>query len=300
MASQKTVIIVAGPTASGKTALAIRVARHYKTEIISADSRQCFRELNIGVARPSVEQLAEVPHWFIASHSIHDKVTAATFEQYALQKAEEIFRTRDTVVMAGGTGLYLRAFTEGLHEIPEVPPHISDDITEQFYSYGLKWLQDEVQALDPVYFEKGETKNPQRLMRALGVIRSSGRSILEFRTDAKVKRSFNIRKYAVDISKEDLKENIDARVENMISDGLLGEAKALMPHQHLNALQTVGYKELFSYFRGDTNLPDAIASIKMHTRQYAKRQLTWFRNDGGYQWLSGGDESAIISSAMLD
>ena len=285
MAPAKTVIIIAGPTAAGKTNLAIKVAKHFDTEIISADSRQCFKELNIGVARPSPEQLSEVPHWFIASHSIHDKVTAATFEQYALQKAKDIFRHRDILVMVGGTGLYLRAFTDGLHEIPEVPAHVTDDITEQYYAYGLKWLQEEVRSLDPVYFEKGEVKNPHRLMRALGVIRSTGRSILDYRTAAKTDRPFQIRKFAIDIDKEELKANIDKRVEVMLKDGLLDEVRSLLPYQHLNALQTVGYKELFPYFRDEVSLAEATAAIRIHTRQYAKRQMTWFRNDGGYKWI---------------
>ncbi len=293
MSPGKTVIIIAGPTASGKTDLAISVAKRLGTEIISADSRQCFREMNIGVARPSPEQLAAVPHWFIATHSIHDKVTAASFEDYALSKTDELFKKYDTVVMAGGTGLYLRAFAEGLHEIPEVPEHIMNDITEQYYAYGLGWLQEEIRNLDPAYFETGEIKNPQRLMRALGVIRTTGKSILEYRIEHREQRPFAIRRYAILPPREELKGRIDERVDRMIDQGLLEEARSLFPFQHLNALQTVGYKELFAYFRGESNLADAIAAIKIHTRQYAKRQITWFRNDGGYQWIDG--EGGLIN-----
>jgi tRNA dimethylallyltransferase len=286
LSAGKTVIIIAGPTASGKTSLAIRIAKELDTEIISADSRQCFKEMKIGVARPSAEELTSVPHWFIASHSVHDKVTAATFEEFAIEKTNEIFQQKDVLVMVGGTGLYLRAFTEGLHEIPPVPEHILDDITEQYYAYGLNWLQEEIRTMDPKYFEHGEIKNPHRLMRALSVIRATGRSIIDFREEHRTERPFRILKFAIELPREELKQRIDRRVDDMIKDGLVEEARALFPHQHLNALQTVGYKELFQYFRSEMSLPEAISHIKIHTKQYAKRQSTWFRNDGGYGWIT--------------
>ena len=181
--STPTVIIIAGPTAVGKTAVAINVAKHFGTEIISADSRQCYKELNIGVARPSEEELKEVKHHFIASHSIHEKVTAITFEQYALKKAEDIFRHHNIAVLVGGTGLYIKAFTEGLDLIPDIPADVRNSIIEQYDSKGLSWLQEEVRRLDPAFYEKGEIKNPQRLMRALEVVRFTGQSILQYRAN---------------------------------------------------------------------------------------------------------------------
>jgi tRNA dimethylallyltransferase len=186
----KTAIIIAGPTASGKTAVAIELAKKLKTEIISADSRQCYKELDIGVARPSFEELAAVPHHFIATHSIHQKVTAATFEEYALAKTNEIFKNSDWVVIVGGTGLYIKAYTEGFDEIPDVPEQIRNEIVEDFYRYGLDWLQQKVQTEDPLYYKKGEIQNPQRLMRALEVIRATGISVTDFRGGKNKERNF--------------------------------------------------------------------------------------------------------------
>ena len=281
----KSVIIIAGPTASGKTALAINVAKHFNTEIISADSRQCYKELNIGVARPSLQELETVRHYFIATHSIHEKVTAATFEKYALEKGNELFQHHDVVVMTGGTGLYIKAFTEGMDEIPEVPELVRNEIIAAYNTHGLPWLQNEVQQLDPIYFEKGETKNPQRLMRALEVMKVTGRSILSFQKKKAIKRDFSITKIALDISKENLHRNINQRVDQMIEHGLVDEVRSLIPFQHLNALQTVGYKELFDHFNGEISLKEAIEQLKTNTRQYAKRQLTWFKKDPEWNWV---------------
>ncbi|MBD0333154.1 MAG: tRNA (adenosine(37)-N6)-dimethylallyltransferase MiaA [Chitinophagaceae bacterium] len=289
----KSVIIIAGPTAVGKTSLALQIAKHFDTEIISADSRQCYKELNIGVARPSPEQLAEVKHHFIASHSIHEKVTAVTFERYALEKAEEIFRTKNYVVMVGGTGLYITAFCEGLDEIPEVDEEIRNEIVVNYYQYGLNWLQSEIKKTDPVFYEKGETQNPQRVMRALEVARATGRSILDYRKGKKLKRDFDITKIALQLPKEQLHQNINSRVDKMIEQGLLEEVHSLIPYQHLNALQTVGYKELFSYFSGALTLPEAVELIKKNTQQYAKRQLTWFRKDKEYKWFDAREVKKI-------
>lgn len=280
----KTVIVIAGPTAVGKTNVATAVAKHFKTEIISADSRQCFRELNIGVARPSLEELSEVPHHFIASHSIHQKVTAASFETYALAKASEVFQRKNTVVMVGGTGLYIKAFSEGMDSIPAVPQELHDEVVAAYEQHGLRWLQAEVERLDPAFYSKGEIQNPQRLMRALEVARQTGRSILSFRTGEKKHRDFSTVKIALRLPKESLHERISQRVENMLENGLLDEARSLLPHRHLNALQTVGYKELFAYFDGKTTLNEAKETIKQNTRQYAKRQVTWLRKESGFRW----------------
>ncbi|MBD0378345.1 MAG: tRNA (adenosine(37)-N6)-dimethylallyltransferase MiaA [Flavisolibacter sp.] len=281
----KTVIIIAGPTAVGKTAVGIHVAQHFNTEIISADSRQCYKELKIGVARPSEEELAAVPHHFIATHSVHEKVTAATFEQYALQKAAELFEKKDVIVMVGGTGLYITAFTEGMDEIPDVPESVRNEIVENYFAYGLNWLQQEVLQYDPEFYAVGEIQNPQRLMRALEVYKATGKSILQFRTGRKADRPFSVIKIALEIPKEQLHRNINHRVGKMMEQGLLDEVQFLLPFQHLNALQTVGYKELFAYLHEEITLSQAVEEIKKNTQHYAKRQVTWFRKDKEYTWL---------------
>lgn len=281
---QKTVIIVLGPTASGKTAAAIDLATRFKTEIISADSRQCFRELNIGVARPSPEELKTVPHHFIATHSIHEEVTAASFEQYALTKAAELFVNHDVVVMAGGTGLYIKAFCEGLDTIPAIPAAIRDIITQTYEEKGLTWLQQQVKEKDPLFHEKGEIQNPQRMMRALEVVEYSGKSILSFRKNKKTERAFAIIKVGIDLPKEELHRRINYRTDQMMEHGLLQEVQGLKSYQQLNALQTVGYKELFDFLDNKMSLEKAVEAIKTNTRQYAKRQMTWFRKDPDILW----------------
>ena len=285
LAKNKTVIIIAGPTAVGKTALAIELARHFNTEIISADSRQCFKELNIGVARPSEDELRQVKHHFIASHSIQEEVTAATFEEYALQKVNELFLQHDVVVMVGGTGLYIKAFCEGLDSIPAIDPVIRQQVMKSYEEKGLPWLQEEIRQIDPLFFEKGEIQNPQRLMRALEVVKATGQSIFSFRNKDKAKRDFAIIKIGLEIPKEELHRNIHTRVDKMIGAGLVEEVRSLLPYRHLNALQTVGYAELFEYIDGTISLEKAAEKIKAATRQYAKRQLTWFRKDAAIKWF---------------
>jgi tRNA dimethylallyltransferase len=292
----KTIIIVAGPTAVGKTAVAIEIAKHFQTEIISADSRQCYKELNIGVARPAPEELKAIPHHFIASHSIHDEVTAAGFEQYALQKADELFRKYDKVVMTGGTGLYIKAFCEGLDLIPEVPADIRQSIIRDYEQYGLPWLQDEIRKKDEEFFKKGEIKNPQRIMRALEVVEATGKSILEYRKGEKAQRAFNIVKIGLELPKEELHARINARTDQMMEAGLLNEVKNLLPFRNLNALQTVGYKELFDYLDNTISLEEAIEQIRKNTRQYAKRQMTWFKKDHSFVWFHPADTAKIIAS----
>ena len=294
----KTVVVLAGPTAVGKTTAAIQLAQHLDTHIISADSRQCFRELNIGVARPSTEELAAVPHHFIASHSIHEKVTAAVFEQYALEKLEQLFREKDVVVMAGGTGLYLKAFTEGMDGIPEVPEAIHDAVTLQYEKEGIGWLQQQLMENDPLYFQKGETKNPQRMMRALEVWRATGRSIASFQKGTKKQRPFRILKFGLSIPREQLHRNIESRVNRMIATGLVEEAGSLLPYRNWNALQTVGYKEVFDYLGGVISLDVAISAIKTNTRRYAKRQMTWFRKDADMLWLSPWNLETVLGKVQ--
>ena len=279
-----TVIIIVGPTAAGKTAAAVRLARHLKTKIISADSRQCYRQLNIGVAKPSPAELAAVHHYFINSHSIETEVNAATFEELALQWTEEIFRSSPVAVMVGGTGLYIRAFTDGLDTIPPVDQSIRSHIRLHYEEHGLPWLQDEIKKYDPAFYEQGEIQNPQRVMRALEVRMSTGQSILSFRTREPRKRPFDIKIIGIQLPKEELHQRINQRVDAMMQAGLLEEVKALVNWRDHNALQTVGYSELFQHLDGKLPLDQAIAAIKTNTRQYAKRQLTWFRRDLSVRW----------------
>ena len=294
----KTVVIISGPTAVGKTAVAIEVAKHFNTEIISADSRQCFKEMNIGVARPSQKELEAVKHHFIASHSIHDEVTAAEFEQYALEKTAKLFQLYDTIVMTGGTGLSIRAFCEGLDFIPKVPDEVRNRIRTKYEEEGLGWLQNEIQLKDPEFYKSGEIQNPQRMMRALEVMEATGHSIFHFQKDEKLKRDFDIIKIGLELPKEELHERISTRVDKMMEAGLADEVNRLLPYKHLNALQTVGYAELFDFFEQKKSLETAIHEIKIHTRQYAKRQMTWFKKDKEIKWFPPDD--AIILSWLIE
>jgi tRNA dimethylallyltransferase len=281
---QKTCIVIVGPTAVGKTAIAVQLASHFSTKIISADSRQCFKELNIGVAKPSTDELQAIQHYFISSHSIKDTVNAAVFEQYALKKIQHVFIKQDVAVMVGGTGLYVKAFTDGIDEVPVIKNDIREKVIADYEWEGLEWLQKEVEKNDPLYFSAGEIKNPQRLMRALEVKLSTGKSIIEFQTGQKRKRDFTIIKIGVEMPREDLIKRINNRVNNMMETGLLSEVKSLLKYKQLNALQTVGYRELFGHLIGDLSLSDAVEAIKINTRQYAKRQMTWFKKDETTKW----------------
>ncbi len=282
----KTCIVIAGPTAVGKTSFAVNLANHLQTQIISADSRQCFTELNIGVAKPSAAALQSVHHYFINSHSIHDEVNAAVFEQYALQKVQQIFSTHNTAIMVGGTGLYIKAFCEGIDALPEIDLSVREYINTAYRQQGLQWLQNEIEKNDPVYFSKGEIKNPQRLMRALEIKLSSGKSITQFQTQQKKQRDFNIIPIGLELPKEALIKNINQRTNEMMQAGLLDEVIKLQPYKNLNALQTVGYKEIFDHLAGNTSLEYAVEKIKINTRQYAKRQMTWFKKITGLKWVS--------------
>ena len=281
----KTCLVIVGPTAVGKTSIAVELAQHYGTEIISADSRQCYKELNIGVAKPSPEQLQKVRHWFINSHSILEEVNAKAFEGYALQKVNEIFSKRDVAVMVGGTGLYIKAFCEGLDDLPEINSDIRKAILAKYEAEGMEWLQEEVKQTDPEFFARGEMKNPQRMMRALEVKLSAGRSIRDFHSGTKKEREFNIITLGLELPKAQLHQHINSRVDAMMTNGLLGEVQHLAGARHLNALQTVGYKELFEYFDGKVSLDTAIEQIKINTRHYSKRQLTWFKRDKSITWF---------------
>jgi tRNA dimethylallyltransferase len=286
---QKTCIIICGPTASGKTDITIDIAKQYQTQIISADSRQCFSELGIAVAKPSLDQLSTVKHYFINSHSITENISAADFEQYALNAISEIFKTNDVAVMVGGTGLYIKAFCEGLDDISPTDPNIKIEITENYTAKGITWLQEKLKEEDPLYFEKGEIQNPQRMMRALEVVRNTGNSIVAHQQKIKKERSFNIVKIGIDIERATLYERINRRVDIMEQHGLEAEAKALFAFKDLNALQTVGYRELFDYFEKKISKEKAFDLIKQNTRHYAKRQMTWFKKDENVTWLKADE-----------
>ena len=275
--TQKKCIVISGPTASGKTAYALSLALKYNTSIISADSRQCFRELNIGVAKPSAKELKQAKHYFIDTLSISEEVNARLFEQYALDSIRKIFKDNDVAIMAGGTGLYIKAFCEGLDDIPGISLEIQNELRENYKNYGMPWLEEQLKNLDPLFAEKGEMKNPQRMLRALEVVTSTGQSILDFHSKIKTERPFIIEHHYIEVPRNILYENINTRTDKMIDAGLVEEARNLYPYRHLNALQTVGYKELFEYFDEKISLEKAVDEIKKNTRHFAKRQITWFK-----------------------
>lgn len=295
---KKTVIVIAGPTAVGKTAIAVEIASHFSTQIISADSRQCFKELNIGVAKPSVDELKSVHHYFISNISINDEFSAADFETYALNAANEIFREKDIAVMVGGTGLYIKAFCEGLDIIPPVDEAIRKTIRDKYEQSGLAYLQTEIEKHDPVFFKTGEMQNPQRMLRALEVVLSTGKSITTYQSKQKKQRNFDIIKIGLELPRNILYERVNHRVDKMIEEGLADEVKALIPSKTLNALQTVGYTELFDYFDSKIELHSAIELIKQHTRHYAKRQMTWFKRDEEVRWCL--PETRLVLELLKD
>ena len=294
-ALSRTLIVLAGPTASGKTALGIYLAKQLGAEILSADSRQCFKELNIGVARPSLEELAEVPHHFIASHSIHDTVNAGVYEQYGLKVLEGLFQKSPIALAVGGTGLYIKALTEGIDPMPTIPEEIRNRIDLDYQQQGLGWLQQQVASEDPLFWQSAEQLNPRRLMRALEFIRATGTSITTYQKNQKQTRDFNMINIAIEMPRPLLYDRINQRVEIMIKEGLEAEVRALYPLKDLNALQTVGYREWYPYFEGLQDLSQVTAEIQKNTRHYAKRQMTWFKKQEDFLWFSASDRENILS-----
>jgi tRNA dimethylallyltransferase len=282
---ENTVIIIVGPTAVGKTSFAVKLAQYFQTAIISADSRQCYRELNIGVAKPSEEELRLVHHYFINSHAFTEEVNAGTFEQYALKAADSIFKDNKIAVMVGGTGLYIKTFCEGMDSMPKVEEGIRQAINEQYHSNGIQWLQNEIREKDPAFWQVAEQQNPHRIMRALEILVQTGKSITTFRQQKKELRPFNIIKIGLELPRQVLYTNINNRVDEMMHAGLLDEVNSLLPFRSLNALQTVGYKEIFHYIDGSCSISEAVDQIKKNTRHYAKRQMTWFKKDMEVQWV---------------
>jgi tRNA dimethylallyltransferase len=296
---QKTAIIIQGPTAVGKTAIAIAVARHFDTAIVSADSRQCYMGMPIGTAQPTAAELAQAKHYFINEFPVDEPLTAAGYEQLALGYINEVLAAHDTVVVCGGTGLYIKALCEGMDEMPPVNEAINQDTEATYKEQGIEWLQQAVKIEDPAFFASGEVQNPARLLRALVFMRSTGQSILQYRTGTRKARPFNIVKVGLELPREALYERINSRVGIMVQDGLLDEVKALYSSLHLKNLQTVGYTELFDFLSGLCTLPEAIEKIKQHTRNYAKRQMTWFKKDPEIHWLRADDKDVVGQIATL-
>ena len=242
--------------------------------------------MNIGVARPSADELKAAPHHFIASHSVNENINASFYENWAIEKVESLFTSKDTIVMVGGTGLYIKAFCEGLDLIPAIDAEIRENIIAQYEKLGMRWLQKEVSVKDPQYWEKGEQKNPQRLMRALEVMLGTGSSITSFQNKKAVERPFKIVKIGLELPREELYDRINTRVLNMVEEGLEKEVKSLEAVAHLNALQTVGYSEWKDYFEGKISKEKVIENIQQNTRHYAKRQMTWFKRDPAITWFN--------------
>lgn len=276
-ARSKYLIVVCGPTAVGKTAIAIQLARHFQTEIISSDSRQFYIETNAATAKPEPEELAAVPHHFINFLSIDQEYDVGRFEQDALELLNNLFQKHDVVIVSGGSGLYIKSLTEGLDKFPEIPSEIVEALNHQWRENGLETLSKELQHKDPDFYKEVDQHNPQRIIRALSVIRHTGKPFSSFRSGNTVQRPFTTIYVKLEMDRSKLYERIDRRVDTFLEKGLLSEAKLFYLQRHLNALKTVGYTELFDHFDGKYTLEEAIERIKQHSRNYAKRQETWLR-----------------------
>lgn len=279
----KKLLVIGGATATGKTALAIRLARHFGTEILSADSRQLYREMSIGTAKPTEEELAAAPHHFIHHISIEEPYSVGDYEREALALLEKLFQEHEVVILCGGSGLYIKAVCEGLDVFPEVPPEVRQEVESWYAAEGIGPLQEELRKVDPEYYEEVDRQNPHRLIRALALHRASGKRMSELRQGQAKARFYQPHYFQLTMEREELYERINRRVDRMLEAGLVEEARALYPRKHLPALQTVGYQELFDYFDGKHDLEEAVRLIKRNSRRYAKRQLTWFRRDGFWE-----------------
>jgi len=277
-------IVITGPTAVGKTSVAIEVAKSLRTEIISCDSRQMYREMRIGTAVPTDEELAKVPHHFIGNLSIHDYYNVSMFEQECLQLLDKLFAKYPTVIMTGGSGLYIDALCKGIDDFPTVDPEIRKTVTGWFETDGVEYLRRQLKMLDPEHYAKVDLRNHKRIMKAIEVSMQTGKPYSTFLTAQEQKRPFEIEKIVLNRPREELFERINHRTTQMMKEGLLEEAEALYPYRHLNALNTVGYKELFAYMDGQYDLDTAVELIRRNTRRYAKRQLTWFARDKEMIW----------------
>lgn len=293
----KTLIAIIGPTAIGKTALSIRLAQHFKCAIVSCDSRQFFKEMTIGTAVPDEIELAAAKHHFIHNKSIFENYTVGDFEKEAIAKLDDLFESNDYAILVGGSGLYVDAVLKGFDDFPDIDESVRRSIVSDYESNGIDFLQKELKKLDHDYFKIVDTGNPQRMMRALEVCRSTGKPYSTFLKQKKNTRNFTPVVIGIEAERPIIYDRINMRVDIMMQNGLLDEAKALYPHRQLNALQTVGYRELFAYFDGDFSLDFAVEEIKKNTRRFAKRQLTWFKRMENAQWFDyKEDVKKIIDS----
>lgn len=282
---RKTLLTIVGPTAIGKTRMAIALATHFGTEILSCDSRQFFKELRIGTAVPSAEELMAAPHHFIQHKSIFEAYSVGDFERDVIALLDKLFKKHDVVVMVGGSGLYAKAIIDGLDDFPEVDEVIRQELNEAYAQKGIEYLQELLKTLDEVQYNQMDVQNPQRLIRALEVCRASGKPYSSFLQRKEKQRDFTSVQIGLTADRTEVYERINKRVDMMLEEGLLIEAQNMMPYKHLNALQTVGYKELFSFFEGECSFEAAIEAIKMNTRRFAKRQFTWFQKDKRIKWF---------------
>jgi tRNA dimethylallyltransferase len=292
---QKYLIVIAGPTAIGKTDLSLSVAKKYNTEILSCDSRQFYKEMNIGTAVPSIDELSQVKHHFIQNLSIEQDYSVGKFELDALKKIEELHKEKDVLVMVGGSGLYIDAVCRGLDDFPDVPKELREELNLRFQNGGIEPLKAQLIELDPEYHKEVDKANPHRIIRALEICISTGKPFSSFRKQQKKKRKFKTIKLILSRDREVLYDRINQRVDMMMAEGLLEEAKNVYEYRSNNALQTVGYKELFAYFDGDWDLETAVSEIKKNTRRYAKRQMTWFRRDPETVFFNPSDEDEIMN-----
>jgi tRNA dimethylallyltransferase len=292
MEEKKILICIGGPTASGKTALAIHLAKKYNTEIISVDSRQLYKEMSIGTAKPTPNELASIPHHFINHISIHDPYDIGLFEKESMTLLKERFKHHDILIAVGGSGLYFKAMLEGIDEFPPVSHNILTQLQKEYLEKGLDYLKGELVEIDPVYFQMVDQNNPVRIIRAISIFRETGIPFSNYRTGKKVDRFFDSHCFYLSPPRALLYEKINARVEKMVDDGLIDEVRSLQAFKDLKALQTVGYTELFKYFSKEYEIKEAILKIKQHTRQYAKRQLTWFNN--AKKWTIWEDSNMIL------
>jgi len=290
----KTLVVLAGPTAVGKTSCGIEVARHFGTEIISADSRQIYRECSIGTAVPSAEELARVRHHFIHTISVKDLYNASIYEHQVLERLEQLFKVHNMILMVGGSGLYIDAVCQGIDDLPQVDPALREKLLERFRKEGLESLTRELKSLDPVSYAKVDLKNHMRVLKALEVSLQTGLPYSSFLSDTRKERPFNILRLALDLDRQILYERINIRVEEMMEAGLLEEVKKLQHLRGYTAMKTVGYRELFRVLDGELSISEGVDLIKRNTRKFARKQLTWFRKENRYQWFSPGDCGEII------
>ena len=293
-------ICVVGPTAVGKTTHSIELAQSIGTEVVSSDSRQFYRELEIGTAKPSNEELSAVKHHLINSLSIHDHYDVRKFENDALKIIEQIFSEMKVAVMVGGSGLFVDAVCYGLDDLPPVSPELRSQLTEELNANGLQLLVDELMQSDPEYCSQADLKNPQRVIRALEVIRSTGKPFSSFRTGKKVDRPFHVIMVGLEMDREKLYQRIDLRMDQMIEKGLFEEAERFYEQRHLNALQTVGYREIFGYLDGDYDKDEAIRLLKRNSRRYAKRQMTWFKKNEQVKWFESNDHEGVLKYVLSE